>query len=74
LLGTVPDGVKRILMTALRAKMVAAQWKRDGVKSRPSRVKVVTAQSNITYDGVRSGSRQSDYIFGGGLTASEVSS
>jgi hypothetical protein len=54
--------------------MMTAQKKRDGVKTRPSRVKVVTAQSRNTYDGVRSGSRQSENIMDGGLTASELSS
>ena len=60
-------------MTASRAILVTAQRKRDGVKTRPSRVKVVTVQNMITHDGVRSGSRQSDFI-GGEMTASDLSS
>lgn len=35
---------------------------------------MVTAQSNITHDDVKSGSRQSDLIMGGELTASEIPS
>jgi hypothetical protein len=60
-------------MTASGAKMMMVQRKCDDVKSRPSRVKVVTAKNRNRHDGVRSGSRQSDYIFGGGLTALELS-
>ena len=35
---------------------------------------LVTAQNKITHDGIKSGSRQSDFIMGGELTASEFSS
>jgi hypothetical protein len=35
---------------------------------------LVTAQSRITHDGVKSGSRQSDFIMGGELTAAKFSS
>ena len=50
------------------------QRKRDGVRSRASRVILVTAWNDITHDGVRSRSRQSENFIGGEMTASDFSS
>jgi hypothetical protein len=50
---------------------MTAQRKRDGVRSRASRVIFVTAWSRNTHDGVRSRSRQSENFIGGEMTASE---
>ena len=72
MLGTVPDGVKKNFMTASGAKWMTAQRKRDGVKSRASRVNLVTTWSKITHDGVRYRSRQSENFIGGEMTASEI--
>ena len=74
MLGTVDDGVKKDLMTASRAKWMTTQRKRDGVRSRASRVNLVTALSSITHDGVTPGSRQSENFIGGEMTASDFSS
>ena len=74
MLGTVDDGVKKDFMTASRAILVTTQRKRDGVRTRASRVKVVTAQSRNTHDGVNFGSRQFENFLGGEMTASEFSS
>ena len=74
MLRTVPDGVKRKIMTASRVKVVTAQKKREGVTRRASRVNVVTAYNLNTHDGVKPRSRQSDKLFGGEMTASDVCS
>jgi hypothetical protein len=71
LLGTVDDGVKKNFLTASRAKWMTIQRKPDGVRSRASRVILVTAWKGITHDGVRSRSRQSENFIGGEMTASE---
>ena len=72
MLGTVPDGVKKNFMTASGAKWMTAQRKRDGVRTRASRVILVTAQSRIIHDSVRYRSRQSENFIGGEMTASEI--
>jgi hypothetical protein len=72
LLGTVDDGVKKENMTASTAKCMTTQRKPDGVRSRASRVILVTAWSRITHDGVRPRSRQSENFIGGEMTASEI--
>ena len=71
MLGTVYDGVKKNFMTASGAKWMTTQRKRDGVRSRASRVNLVTAWIRNTHDGVRSRSRQSENFIGGEMTASE---
>jgi hypothetical protein len=65
---------RRNSLTASRAKWMTAQRKRDGVRSRPSRVILVTARNDITHDGVKSRSRQSENFIGGEMTASDFSS
>ena len=71
MIGTVPDGVKKDFLTASRAKWMTTQRKRDGVRSRASRVNLVTVLSKITHDGVTHGSRQSENFIGGEMTTSE---
>ena len=71
MLGTVDDGVKKDFLAASGAKWMTTQRKRDGVRSRASSVILVTAWNEITYDGVRSRSRQSENFIGGEMTASE---
>ena len=71
MLGTVDDGVKKNFLTASRAKWMTTQKKRDGVRSRASRVNLMTSWNEITHDGVRSRSRQSENFIGGEMTASE---
>ena len=72
MLRTVPDGVKRNIMTASRVKSMTTQCKPEGVTTRASRVNLVTALSMITRDGVRTRSRQSEEFIGGEMTASDI--
>ena len=65
MLGTVDDGVKKNFLTASRAKWMTAQRKCDGVRSRASRVILVTAWNEITHDGVRCRFRQSKNFIDG---------
>ena len=86
MLGTVPDGVMALHMTASRViQEVEVDKVRDypeefctrDMTASPKVVMVqirVTTQSNITHDGVKTGSRQSDFIMCGELTASEFPS
>jgi hypothetical protein len=74
MLGTVCDGVKRTFLTASRVKTMTTQYKHEGVTSRASRVKFVTACKSGLHDGVRCRSRQSEDYFGGEMTASQVCS
>ena len=74
MLRTVPDGVKRKTLTASGVKVVTTQCKPDGVTTRASRVKIVTACIRCTHDGVRPRSRQSEEQFGGEMTASALCS
>ena len=74
MLRTVPDGVKRKIMAASRVKVVTTQCKPDGVTTRASRVKSVTACIRRLHDGVRPRSRQSEELFGGEMTASNICS
>ena len=53
---------------------MTTQRKRDGIRSRASRVYLVTAWSRITHDGVRHRSRQSEEFIGGEMTASNICS
>jgi hypothetical protein len=43
MLRTVPDGVKKEIVTTSGVKSMTTQWKPEGVKRRASRVKMVTA-------------------------------
>ena len=74
MLRTVPDGVKRKIMTASSAKVVTTQYKPDGVTRRASRVNFVTTCIRGLHDGVRPRSRQSEELFGGEMTASDICS
>ena len=68
------DGVKKEILTASRVKVATTQKKREGVTKRASRVKIMTACISCTHDGVRPRSRQSEKLFGGEMTASEICS
>ena len=70
--GTVFDGVKRKNLTTSRVIIMTAQKKPEGVTSRASRVKRVTACKNGQHDGVRCRSRQSEDYFGGEMPASDI--
>ena len=72
--GTVFDGVKRKIMTASRVIFMMIQKNHEGVTSRASRVKCVTAYKSGQHDGVKCRSRQSENSFGGEVTASEICS
>ena len=72
MLRTVPDSVKRKTITGSRVKVVTIQCKPDGVTTRASRVFLVTACIRGIHDGVRSRSRQSEELFGGEMTASDI--
>jgi hypothetical protein len=74
MLRTVPDGVKKKIMTASGVKSMTTQRKPEGVKRRASRVNLVTACIRSTHGGVKPISRQSEKLFGGEMTASEVCS
>jgi hypothetical protein len=74
MLRTVPDGVKKKIMTAPGVKSMTTQRKPEGVKRRASRVFLVTACIRSTHDGVKPRSRQSEKLFGGEMTASEICS
>ena len=74
MLRTVPDGVKKKIMMASRVKSVTTQLKPEGVKTRASRVNIVTAYNWNTHDGVKPRSRQSENLFGGEMTASDICS
>ena len=72
MLRTVPDGVKKESVTASGVKSMTTQWKPDGVRRRASRVNFMTAWKCITRDGVKPRSRQSENLFGGEMTASDI--
>ena len=72
--GTVFDGVKRKYLTASRVIIMTTQYKHEGIRSRASRVKVVTACKSGQHDGVRCRSRQLEDYFGGEMTASPICS
>lgn len=72
--GTVFDGVKRKNLTASRVNIMTVQKKPEGVTSRASRVKSVTACKSGQHYGVRCRSRQSEDYFGGEMTASPICS
>ena len=74
MLETVYDGVKRKFLTASRVKSMTTQKKPEGVTRRASRVKIMTACIRCTHDGVRPRSRQSEELFGGEMTASDICS
>ena len=72
MLRTVPDGVKKEIVTASGVKSMTTQRKPEGVKRRASRVFLVTACIRSTHDGVKPRSRQSENLFGGEMTASDI--
>ena len=74
MLRTVYDGVKKEILTASRVKSMTTQKKPEGVTKRASKVNMVTACIRCTHDGVRPRSRQSEELFGGEMTASEICS
>jgi hypothetical protein len=74
MLGTVYDGVKKEILKASRVKSMTTQKKPEGVTRRASRVNCVTACIRGLHDGVRSRSRQSEELFGGEMTASDICS
>ena len=74
MLGTVYDGVKKAILTASRVKTMTTQKKPEGVASRASRVKCVTAYKSGQHDGVKCRSRQSEDYFGGEMMASHLCS
>lgn len=74
MLRTVPDGVMRKTMTASRVNSMTTQCNPDGVTKRASRVFLVTACTRGIHDGVRPRSRQSEELFGGEMTASDICS
>ena len=74
MLETVYDCVKRKFLTASRVKSMTTQYKPEGVTKRASRVNMVTACIRDTHDGVKLRSRQSEKLFGGEMTASDICS
>jgi hypothetical protein len=72
--GTVFDGVKRKPLTASRVNIMTTQKNHEGVTTRASGVKIVTACKSGQHDGVRCRSRQSEDYFGGEMTVSPICS